>query len=267
VVANGGMSRGAARSGEGIAVMFIHGIGGAARIWEPQIASFMAAGIRPVAVDLPGYGTRSPTDRMDFEDLASDLEATVARLGIDRPVLVGHSMGGMVVQVALRRRPGGYRAVVLSNTSPAFGNPDGEFQKRFVADRLAPLDAGADMPQLAVSMIDRLMGRAPDPVGRTLAVEVMSAVPAATYRAAVQCLVAFDERANLPQIRVPVLCLACEHDQAAPAAAMERMAARIPGARYVCLAGAGHLPNLEVPAAFDAAVIDFLRDLPSPTAA
>lgn len=265
MVTNGGTLRGTA--GTGPAVIFVHGIGGAARIWEPQIAAFTAAGNHPVAIDLPGYGIRPPVARLDFEDLASDLEATVAQLNLDRPVLVGHSMGGMVAQVALRRRPQGYRAVVLSNTSAAFGNPDGVFQQQFVADRLAPLNAGADMAQLAASMIDRLVGPSPDPAGRALAVEVMSAVPATTYRAAVQCLVAFDERANLGRLGVPVLCLACERDRAAPAAVMERMAAKIPGARYVCLAGAGHLPNLEVPAAFNAAVIEFLRDLPSRTAA
>ena len=85
----------------------------------------------------------------------------------------------------------------------------------------------------------------------------MSAVPADTYRAAVRCLVGFDERANLPKIGVPVLCLAGEKDPNAPAAVVERMAGKIPGARYVCLPGVGHLPNLEAPAAFDAAILIF----------
>jgi 3-oxoadipate enol-lactonase len=44
---------------------------------------------------------------------------------------------------------------------------------------------------------------------------------------------------------------------------MQRMATRIPGARYVCLAGVGHLPNLEAPRAFDAAVLDFLAHAPT----
>jgi pimeloyl-ACP methyl ester carboxylesterase len=105
------------------------------------------------------------------------------------------------------------------------------------------------------------MGPNAEAAGLGLAVEVMAAVPASTYRAAVQCLVTFDERANLADIRVPVLCLAGEHDRAAPAAAMERMAAKIPGARYKCLAGAGHLPNLEAPAVFDQAVLAFLREV------
>jgi pimeloyl-ACP methyl ester carboxylesterase len=165
----------------------------------------------------------------------------------------------MVAQTALRRRPGAYRAVVLCATSPAFGNADGDFQKKFVADRLGPLDAGRTMAEFAPGMAGALMGPQPDPAGRALAAEIMAAVPASTYRAAVRCLVSFDERANLPRIGVPVLCLAGALDRTAPAAVMERMAAKSPGARYVCLAGVGHLPNLEAPAAFDAAVLDFLR--------
>jgi pimeloyl-ACP methyl ester carboxylesterase len=245
-------------SGPAPAVVFLHGIGGSARGWAPQLASFAAAGWRPVALDLPGYGARPPVTAMDFEGLAADLEAAVAARALDRPALVGHSMGGMIAQAALRRRPDGYRAAVLCGTSPAFGDPTGEFQKKFVADRLAPLDSGTTMAALATPSVDRIVGPSPDPAGRALAIEIMSAVPETTYRAAVHCLLTFDERANLPNIRVPVLCLAGERDPNAPAAMMQRMAARIPGARHVCLAGVGHLPNLEAPQAFDAAVLEFL---------
>lgn len=258
-----------ARAGEGAppAVVFIHGIGGGARAWQRECAAFAAAGLGAIAVDLPGYGGRPLLSPMSFDGLATDLEETIAQRGLDRPVLVGHSMGGMVAQTALRRRPAAYRAVVLCATSPAFGNADGDFQKKFVADRLGPLGAGRTMADLAAGMAGGLMGPQPDPAGRARAVEVMAAVPAATYRAAVQCLVSFDERANLPRIGVPVLCLAGGRDRTAPAAVMERMAAKIPGARYVCLADVGHLPNLEAPAVFDAAVLDFLRAaLPGVTA-
>lgn len=251
-------------SGAAAAVVFLHGIGGAARGWAPQLASFAAAGLRPVALDLPGYGARPPVTSMDFERLAADLEAAIAARALDRPALVGHSMGGMIVQTALRRRPDGYRAAVLCGTSPAFGDPTGEFQKKFVADRLRPLDAGATMAALAAPSVDRIMGPSPDPVGRALAIEIMAAVPESTYRAAVHCLLTFDERANLPRIRVPVLCLAGECDPNAPAAMMQRMAAKIPGARHVCLTGVGHLPNLEAPQAFDAAVLDFLAQASAP---
>jgi len=240
-------------------VVLLHGIGGAARVWAPQQNSFAAAGFQPVALDLPGYGGRPPVETLDFSMLAADVEGTIERLALDRPALLGHSMGGMIAQTLLRRRPAGYRAVVLSGTSPAFGNSTGDFQKKFVADRLEPLDGGRTMRQLAATMVDQMMGPTPDPAGRALAIDCMGAVPAATYRASVRCLVHFDERGNLGNICVPVLVLAGEHDRNAPAAMMERMATKIPGARYVCLPGVGHLPNLEAPALFDRAVLDFLR--------
>jgi len=239
-----------------IPVVFLHGIGGGARSFAPQIASFAAAGYQPVALDLLGYGGRPPVDVMSFEALAADVEAGVA--GLDRPVLVGHSMGGMVVQTLLRRRSHGYRAAVLSCTSPAFGNPSGDFQKKFVADRLAPLNAGKTMAENAAPAADGIMGPDPDPAGRAMFIEGYAAVPERTYRAAVKSLVTFDERANLAAIKVPVLCLAAEHDRNAPVQVVEKMAAKIPGAYYFCIAGRGHMPNLEAPAAFDAAVFSFL---------
>jgi 3-oxoadipate enol-lactonase len=104
-----------------------------------------------------------------------------------------------------------------------------------------------------------MMGPSPDPKGRALAIDLMGATPAATYRAAVLCLVKFDERANLPNIRCPVLCLVGEHDRNAPPPMMQRMAAKIPGAQYLCLPGVGHLPNLEAPHIFNKAVLDFLH--------
>jgi len=98
----------------GKAVVFLHGIGGAARIWTLQEQSFRRAGFRPVALDFLGYGARDPVDVLDCAGLAQDVETSVDRLGLVRPFVVGHSLGGMVAQTMLRRRPQGYRAVVLA---------------------------------------------------------------------------------------------------------------------------------------------------------
>ena len=150
------------------AVVFLHGVGGAARAWAPQMQSFASAGFAPVALDLPGYGARPPVAEMHFDELAADVEAAIAERGLQRPVLVGHSLGGMVAQTMLRRRPDGYAAAVLCCTSPAFGNPSGDFQKKFVADRLAPLESGKRMADLAAGIIGEIVGPAPDAAGRSL---------------------------------------------------------------------------------------------------
>src|ERR1700752_3398420 len=141
-----------------IPVVFLHGIGGGGRSFGPQTASFASAGYQPIALDLPGYGTRAPVEAMSFEALAEDVEFTLSQNALERPVLVGHSMGGMVVQPMLRRRPHDYAAAVLSCTSPAFGNPAGDFQTKFVADRLAPLDEDYTMATLAPEAADDIMG-------------------------------------------------------------------------------------------------------------
>jgi 3-oxoadipate enol-lactonase len=250
-----------------IPVVLLQGIGGDARLWQPQIASFAAAGFDPIALDLPGYGARPPVDEMTFDMLAADVEAAVDARKLDRPVILGHSLGGMIAQTCLRRRPRGYRAAVLSGTSPAFGNPSGDFQKKFVADRLEPLDRGQTMAGMAPEMAEQIMGPRPDAQNRALFVEVMGSISPRTYRAAVRCLVDFDERGNLGHIQVPVLCIVGELDRNAPAPMMERMAGKIPGAKYVCLPGLGHMPNLEAPQIYDAAIVNFLREALAPAAA
>lgn len=251
------------QSQEHPAIVFLHGIGGSAAGWTPQDQAMKSAGFMPVALDMVGFGKRPPVETLDFESLAADVELAIADRGLEHPVLLGHSLGGMVVQTLVRRQPQAYRAAILCCTSPAFGSPDGDFQKKFVADRLAPLEAGRTMPDLAAGLVDAILGPSPDANGRALASAMMSATSPQTYRAAVRCIAGFDEHANLGKISLPVLCLAAQHDRNAPAAMMERMAAKIAGARYVCLPASGHLPNLEVPTAFNAAVLDFLRTLPA----
>lgn len=245
------------RAGAGTPLVFLHGIGGAGRIWQPQIDRFAPRGYDVVAWDLPGYAGQAPLRATDFEELSEALEALIADLALDRPILVGHSLGGMIVQTFLRRNPAGARAAVLSGTSPAFGNPEGDFQRRFVADRLGPLEDGRSMAEIAPGIVDQMVAQRADPEGVALAVSCMAATPAETYRAMVQALVRFDERAALAAIGVPTLCLAGEMDRNAPAAMMEKMATRIPGADYVCLEGVGHLANVEDAARFDAALQTF----------
>ena len=242
------------------AVVFLHGIGGAAGAWAPQETSFSAAGFAPVALDLPGYGSRSPVTTTGFRGACIRPRNRRSRSGICRArcwLVIRSAEWLRRPRCAAARTDTARRCCVAQ--SPAFGDPGGAFQRKFVADRLGPLDAGKTLADLAADNIDNILGPEPDPAGRALAIAIMAAAPVDTYRAAVRCLVAFDERANLAGIRIPVLCLSGEHDRNAPPQMMERMASKIPGARYVCLPRMGHLPNLEAPAAFDAAVLDFLR--------
>jgi 3-oxoadipate enol-lactonase len=243
-------------------LVFLHGIGADHRAFDDQLERF-APGARAIAWDMPGYGGSPALENMTFPALAAALVALLDARRVERAVVVGHSMGGMVAQELVARRADRIAALVLVATSPAFGGRDGDWQRRFLADRLRPLDEGKGPADLAPVLVRGMVGDDPDPRGVARAVEYMSAVPTATYRAALQCLVTFDRRASLHEIRCPTLALAGERDRVASPAVVERMAREIPGANYRVLPGVGHLANLEQPTLFDATLGAFLDALPA----
>jgi 3-oxoadipate enol-lactonase len=244
--------------GAGPAVVFLHGIGGDGTSWLPELEA-LAGDYRAIAWDMPGYGASPALPEMTFPALAGALKALLDRLEIGRAHLVGHSIGGMVAQEFAAAWPDRVASLVLYATSPAFGKPDGDWQRAFLEARLAPLDAGRTMAELAPSIVAGLVGSDPDPDGVARATAAMARVPEAAWRAAMECLVTFDQREALPELAVPVLVLAGAEDDNAPARMMERMAARIPGAQFEIIAGAGHLVHFEHPAAFRSAVAGFLE--------
>jgi 3-oxoadipate enol-lactonase len=239
-------------------LIFLHGIGGAARGWRDQLA-FFGQRYHAVAWDMPGYGRSAPLADVSIATLADALQDFLTAIGAVKPILVGHSIGGMIVQQWLVKYPEAAAAVVLAQTSPAFGRPDGDWQRSFIDARLGPLDRGETMRSLAPTLVEELIGNDPDPHGIEMAQECMASVPEISYRAMMLALLGFDKREVLRDIKAPALVLSGSKDKNAPAPMMAKMASYIPTATYMELEGAGHLVNLERPKAFNAAVDQFLN--------
>ena len=242
------------------ALVFLHGIGGAARVWRGQIEAFSDR-YRAVAWDMPGYGGSVPLAAVSIATLADALHDFLQQIGAARPILVGHSIGGMIVQQWLVKYPRAASAVVLAQTSPAFGKTDGDWQKSFLDARLGPLDRGETLAALAPALVRELVGDDPDASGVALARDCMADVPEASYRASMLALLGFDQRNALKDIRIPTLVLSGSKDKNAPAPMMAKMATYIPSANYVELEGVGHLVNLERPRAFNAELDQFLKTI------
>ncbi|WP_417516289.1 alpha/beta fold hydrolase [Minwuia sp.] len=246
--------------GTGAPIVFLHGIGGNADNWLPQINELFAD-FRCIAWNMPGYGGNPAVGEMTFAGMADALAGLLDELGLETATFCGLSMGGYLAQEVLARHPERVRALILMCTSASFGKPGGDFQTEFLAARLKPLDAGktpADIaPKLAAGMASPKAG--PEVAGALIA--SMQRIPAETYRAALNCLVTFDRSDNVKNIACPALLIAGEEDKTAPAAVMERMAQRIDGAAFHVIPEAGHIANIEAPAATNRLIADFMKEL------
>lgn len=244
-------------NGSGQPIVFLHGVGSDAGGFSPQLEYF-GRSYRAMAWNMPGYGGAEPLETLTFPAVAQALAAQLNQLGIARVHLVGHSLGGMVAQEFAAMFPDRLLSLTLYATSASFGRPDGEFQQKFIADRLAPIEAGQTLADMAPGTMDAMMGDEADPEGRAIAIASMGRVPTAAYVQAVHCIVSFNQRDALARIAVPTLLIAGSLDANAPAPMMARMAERISGSEFVVLDGLNHMAHLENLSLFNETLARFL---------
>ena len=241
------------------AIFLLHGVGGGKEAWAHNQPALAAHGFRTIAWDMPGYGASLPMASCSNAALADALKDLIAHIGARRNVLLGHSMGGMIAQELAAIHPSLVHGLILHSTSPAFGKGDGAWQQQFLQSRFAPLDQGRGMAGLARQLVPGMFAPGADPACIAEAASLMGQVPVDSYRAALSAIVSFNRLADLARIVVPTLCLAGELDKNAPPAVVEKMASRISGSEYVCLAATGHIANIEAPDLFNRTVSSFLK--------
>lgn len=244
----------------GSTVFVLHGAFGAKEYWRAQIDCLARNGYRVVAWDAPGYGLSPLPADFGIDLCARALAQLLRKEGGARNVVMGHSMGGMIAQRVWAHAPDLVHGYILSATSAAFGKADGDWQRDFVRQRVAPLDAGQSIPDYAPQMLRSMMADGAQGPLVDLVVATVSLMREETFRAAVASIASFEGRALLAGMQVPALCIAGELDRTAPAAVMEKMAAKMPNARFVELKDVGHFGWAEQAPAFNAAMLAFLEE-------
>jgi pimeloyl-ACP methyl ester carboxylesterase len=244
------------RAGEGPPLVLVHGAGGDAREWRPQMTG-LADDFTVIAWDEPGAGRSSdvPAD-FGLAGYATALAALVETLGAPAH-LCGLSWGGTVTLELYRRRPELVATLVLADTYAGWKGslPEHELHAR-VASVERMLGAPAEKVQPTVPGL--FAGEPPHNV-----VELLDAVAAdvrpESVRVALGAIAEADLRDVLPRIAVPTLLVWGELDARSPLSVAREFARAIPHAELVVIPGAGHMSNLERPDEFNAAVRDFCR--------
>lgn len=245
--------------GEGQPVLFIHGFPISGDMWYAT-ADALADRYRCIVPDLRGHGRSEVSDRISITEFADDMAALLDALDEKRPVaVVGLSMGGIIAFEFFRRHRPRVRALGLVNTRADAESPEGVERRQKMAQAAIRQGAGA----IVELMIPNLFGP-PFPRDQRDAWQAkMSATPPAGAAAAALALGARRESySTLPQIDVPTLVVAGDHDKITPVATLREIHDGIPGSRFEIFKDCGHVPPVEFPEQFSRVLADFLDSLP-----
>jgi len=232
------------------AILLSHGYGATCRMWDGQVAVF-ADRYRLVLWDMRGHGqSGDPADPALYSHALTvgDMAAVLDTCSIERAVIGGLSLGGVMSLGFHLAHPERVRALMLFDTSPGFRNPEArrEWNKR----------AEARARELESNGLPRSVGGAETRLGHHRSAQGLAGAARGMLAQPDSSLID-----SLPSIAVPTLVLVGSEDRHFLGAA-DYMAAKIPGAQKVVIPDAGHAANLDQPEAFNRAVSNFLASLP-----
>ena len=224
------------------ALVFVHCWACDRGYWREQLDAF-AADYRVVALDLAGHGESGKSrESWTLEGLGDDVVAVVEHLGLERAILIGHSMGGPVALFAARRLPGRVLGIVAVDT---LHNAEQEFPSAMVEMLAAGFEA--DFESAMRGAVNRMLGEGVEPeIGEWVAERACSADPQATV-AILRAFAGFDAGAAMRAADVPIRAI-----NAAPASPLQPPTEIELNRKYadydaVIVEGVGHFLLLEAP--------------------
>lgn len=252
-------------------LLLVHGFTGAKEDFADHLDALAGTGHHVVAPDLRGHGSSDhPAGQESYrlDAFAHDVLALAGELGWDRFSLLGHSMGGMVVQRVAITTPDRLSALILMDTGHGpVGGVDPELVslgRAVVAEGGMPLliEASREQPgALDTPAHQQLLATRPG-YREFCDAKVLACSPEMWLGMVDELLVSQADRleALAAAVRAPTLVIVGEQDEAFVAPS-HRIAHAVPGARIVVIPDAGHSPQFENPGAWLAAVTPFLAEV------
>ncbi len=230
-------------------IVFIHGAGGSHQIWFPQLRA-LEQQRRVIALDLPGHGDSNGSGADRIESFRDVVKAFLTAMGLDRVILVGHSMGGAIAQSFALAHPEQLVGIVLVGTGARL--------------RVHPkIFAGLrEDPRGAVGLIAR-SARAPGAPVEVVEqdAEAMMRTAVSVIEADLRACDAFDQMMQVQEISMPTLVICGTDDLMTPPKYAEYLHQQIKGSELVVISGASHMVMLEKPDEVRGAIKVFLEQL------
>ena len=243
--------------GTGLPVVFIHGFPHNRTLWAPQLGGLLTRA-RCIAPDLRGFGESEIRGPYTMDAYADDVIAVLDALQIDRAVIAGLSMGGYVAFAIWRRHRERVRALILADTRPGPDSDEAREKRRDLIALVRARGSGA----VADAQIAGMVGKTTREKHPDVADAVHRMLTMAPVEGVVGALEAMmnrpDSTPTLATIDVPTLIIVGAEDVLTPPKEARAMHERIAGSRLEILAGAGHVSNVERPAAFNHVASEFL---------
>jgi 3-oxoadipate enol-lactonase len=214
------------------------------RVVVPQLRGFDGGIGEPAAVSIDDYAA----DAIDLLDA----------LHVEEAVIGGVSMGGYIAFAMFRHAPQYFHGLLLADTRSEADTPEGIEGRRRMLQLVREKGPGG----VADEMIPKLLGSTTRASNPAVVERVRSLVLSSSTDAIAGAITALMTRPDstplLPSIRCPALVIVGEEDTVTPGTAAEAMHRAIAGSELATISAAGHLSNLEQPAAFNAALARFL---------
>jgi len=246
-------------SGEGPAVLCIHGLGGSSNVWTPLLPALH--GHRVIRFDLPGSARSAlPAEPLSIALFVRAAEQVLAALGTSRVTVLAHSLGTVVAQHFAVANPDKVDGLLLFG--PLAAPPD-QGRPGILARAALAREGLPAMQEIADAIVAGATGtetKAHNPLALALVRECVMRQSPLGYAASCTALAAA-QPAPVEQLTVPVLLVTGDQDGVAPAAAAKALAARIGGSEVRVLAHCGHWTPFEKTAECSAAIEEFFQQL------
>ena len=243
--------------GTGLPVVFLHGFPHNRTLWAPQLGGLMSRA-RCIAPDLRGFGESQISGPYSMGRYADDVIAMLDALQIERAVIAGLSMGGYIAFEIWRRHRERVRALVLADTRSGADTDEAKAKRRAMIALARAKGSGA----VADAQIGSMVGKTTRERHPDIADAIHRMLTVAPVEGVVGALEAMIERPDstptLATIDVPTLIIVGDEDALTPPQEARAMHGLIAGSRLEILEGAGHVSNVERPAAFNHVASEFL---------